>query len=142
MSSHYLYQTEIISEEFYIQDTLKNTSKSHNHSSYWQEANELVIGNKELEDEEGETKHIHADQYWNKPNRNYVYILYTTIVQDVYNRCIQNVSNISTNFAYILYTKLKELWHLKFVYKMYRKVCQNVGYILYTSILIYKKCAS
>ena len=35
-------------------------------------------------------------------------------------------------FAYILYTKLKELWQLNFVYKMYTKVCQNVGYILYT----------
>ena len=119
MSSHYLYQTEIISEEFYIQDTLKNTSKSHNHSSYWQELNELVIGNKELDDEEGETKHIRADKYWNKPNRNYVYILYTKIVQDVYNRCIQNVSNISTNFC------------IHFVYKIERtmafKICiQNV----------------
>ena len=39
-------------------------------------------------------------------------------------------------FAYIFYTKLKELWQLNFVYKMYRKVCRNVGYILYASILI------
>ena len=39
-------------------------------------------------------------------------------------------------FAYIFYTKLKELWQLNFVYKMYRKVCRNVGHILYASILI------
>ena len=41
-----LYRTEIISEEFYIQHAPKDTSKSCNQSSYWQEANELVIGNK------------------------------------------------------------------------------------------------
>ena len=41
-----LYRTEIISEEFCIQHAPKDTSKSCNQSSYWQEANELVIGNK------------------------------------------------------------------------------------------------
>ena len=38
-------------------------------------------------------------------------------------------------FVYILYAKLKELCQLKFVYKMHTKVCQNVGYILYTSCI-------
>ena len=45
-------------------------------------------------------------------------------------------------FVYILYTKLKELWQLNVLPKMYTKVCRKVGYILYTSILIYKKCTS
>ena len=27
-------------------------------------------------------------------------------------------------------------------YKMHAKVCQNIGYILYTTILIYKRCKS
>ena len=38
-------------------------------------------------------------------------------------------------YIYILYTQLKELWQLNFVYKMYTKVCRNVGYILHTHIL-------
>ena len=45
-------------------------------------------------------------------------------------------------FVYILYTKLKELWQLNFVYKMYTKVCRNVGYILYTNILYTKYISS
>ena len=68
------YRTEIISEEFYIQHAPKNASKSCNQSSYWQEANELVIGNKELDgEEEGETKHIPADEYWNKVHRLFLF---------------------------------------------------------------------
>ena len=47
------------------------------------------------------------------PHGNCVYILYTKIVQDVYNWCIQNVYKIYTAFrqafVYILYTKSKEL---------------------------------
>ena len=70
---------------------------------------------------------------------NCVYILYTKIEQDVYNWCIQNVSNMNTifrqTFVYIFYTKLKELSQLKFVYKMCTEVCRNVAYILYTDIL-------
>ena len=38
-------------------------------------------------------------------------------------------------FIYILYAKLKELWQLRFVYKMYTKVFQNMGYILCTSCI-------
>ena len=52
-----LYRTEIISEEFYIQDTSKDTSTFRNQSSFWQEANEIVIRKKELDgEEEGETR--------------------------------------------------------------------------------------
>ena len=40
------YQTKIISEEFYIPDTPKDTSKFLDQNSYWQEANELVIDKK------------------------------------------------------------------------------------------------
>ena len=73
---------------------------------------------------------------WFFPHGNCVYILYTKIVQDVYNWCIQNVYKMYTTFrqafVYILYTKSKELCQLNFVYKMYTKVCWNVGYILYT----------
>ena len=69
-----LYQTEVLSEEFYIQDTPKDASKSRNQSSYWQKANELVIGNKELDAEEkGETKHIRADEYWKKLHHLYLF---------------------------------------------------------------------
>ena len=35
-------------------------------------------------------------------------------------------------FVYILYAKLKELWQLNFVHKMYTKLCRNVGYVFYT----------
>ena len=102
--------------------------------------------------------------------------LYTKIVQDICNWCMQNVYLILTNFCmhfvyknkrtmpakfyiqnvyksllkcgihfvykhfvYILYTKSKELCQLKFLYKMYTKVCQNVRCVLYTNIL-YKSC--
>ena len=76
-----LCQTEIISEEFYLQDKPKNTIKSRNQSSYWQEANELVIGSKELDDEaEGETNHIRADEYRNK-----VHCLYLSIHLNLFN---------------------------------------------------------
>ena len=40
------YQIKIISEEFYIPDTPKDTSKFFDQNSYWQEANELVIDKK------------------------------------------------------------------------------------------------
>ena len=80
------------------------------------------------------------------PYRNCLYILYTKIVQDAYNWCIQNVCNMYPTywltFVYVLYTKLKELWQLNFVYKIYTKVYRNVEYILYTSIPIYKKCTN
>ena len=38
-----LYQTEIISKEIYIQDTTKDTSKSCNQSSNWQEVSIVSI---------------------------------------------------------------------------------------------------
>ena len=76
---------------------------------------------------------------WTYPHGNCVYILYTKIVQDVCNWCIQNECKMSTTFrqtfVYILYTKSKELCQLNFVYKIYTKVCWNVGYILYMNIL-------
>ena len=43
-------------------------------------------------------------------------------------------------FLYILHTKSKELCQLNFVYKMYKNVCRNVGYILCTNILYTKLC--
>ena len=72
----------------------------------------------------------------------FVYILYTKIEQDIYKIYTKNIQNIckmyptfQQTFLYILYTKSTELRQLNFVYKMYRKVCQNVGYIFYTNIL-------
>ena len=51
-----------MSEEFYIQDTPKEASKSRNRSSHWQEVNKL--DNIELDSEEkGETEHICTDAY-------------------------------------------------------------------------------
>ena len=70
------------------------------------------------------------------PHGNHVYILFTKIVQDVYNctKCTQDIQKMYPTFwqifVYILYTKLKKQWQLKFVYKMYTKVCPNMGYIL------------
>ena len=57
------------------------------------------------------------------------------IQQDVCNCCIQNLYAFRQTFVYILYTKLKELCQLNFVYKMYTKGSRNMGYISYTSIL-------
>ena len=70
-----LYHTEIISEEFYIQDTPYNISKLRNESSYWQEANKLVID----DEEEGETKHVHTDEYWNKVHHLYLFYSFKSI---------------------------------------------------------------
>ena len=59
-----------------IQDTPKDASESRNQSSHWQAANELVIGKQELDGgEKEETKHIRADEYWNKVHR--LYLFYT-----------------------------------------------------------------
>ena len=38
-------------------------------------------------------------------------------------------------FVYVLCTKFSWLSSFDFVYKMYRKVCRNVGYILYLKLL-------
>ena len=45
-------------------------------------------------------------------------------------------------FVCILYTKLICHGSFNYVYKMYRKVCQNVVYILYTSVvyILYNFC--
>ena len=40
-------------------------------------------------------------------------------------------------FVYTLYTKLKELCQLNFLYKMYKKVCWNVGYIFIQTFCIH-----
>ena len=69
-----LYHTEFISEEFYIQDTPKDTSKSCNQSSYWQKVNKLVTGSKELDgEEEEEMEHICTNEYWNMVHRLYLF---------------------------------------------------------------------
>ena len=34
-------------------------------------------------------------------------------------------------FVHVLYTKLRGLWQLNLLYKIYINVCQNVGYILH-----------
>ena len=73
--------------------------------------------------------------------------MYTAEVYKMYTRCIQNVSHISTSFVYILYTKLKELRQLNFVYKnmvqtfveIWDIFCILFVHILRTPILIYKK---
>ena len=57
-----------------------------------------------------------------------LYKIYTTDVYKMY-------ATFQQTFADILYTKSKELCQLNFVYKMWTKVCRNVGYILYTNIL-------
>ena len=72
------------------------------------------------------------------PHGNCVYISYSEIVQDVYNWCIQNVYKMYTKCIHFdklwysfLCTRLKQLYQLNFVYKMYTNVCQNIEYILY-----------
>ena len=68
-----------MSDEFYIQDTPKDASKSRNRSFHWQEVNKLVIGNIELDGEEkGETKHIRTDEYWNKEHCLYLFFILFT----------------------------------------------------------------
>ena len=65
----------------------------------------------------------------------FVYKNCTRCIQLMYAKCTQNVYKmypIFRHYIYILYTKLKELLQLNFVYKMYTKVCWNVGNILYT----------
>ena len=60
----------------------------------------------------------------------------TRCIQVMHAKCIRDIYKIYATFqqtsAYIFYTKLKEVLQLNFVYKMYTKVCWNVGYILYT----------
>ena len=67
----------------------------------------------------------------------------------MHTKCIQIVykmyNTFRQTFVYILYTKLKELWQLILHTKCIQKFTENVVYkhflyILYTSILIYKKC--
>ena len=76
----------------------------------------------------------------------YIYILYTKIVQDEYNWCIQNVYKMYTKsigtlfqqaFVYILYTKSKELMPAKCcIQNVYNNLLKcGMGYILYTNIL-------
>ena len=69
-----------------------------------------------------------------------LYKMYPTDVYKMHTKCIYTIFRQA--FVYILCTKSKELCQLNFVYKMYTKVCWNVRYILYTSILIYLKRTS
>ena len=65
----------------------------------------------------------------------FVYKNCTRCIQLMYTKCIQDAYEMyptfRQTFVYILYTKLKELWQLKFVNKMYTKVCRHVVYILH-----------
>ena len=67
----------------------------------------------------------------------------------MYTKCTQNVYSISENFCIHFVYKIKRTMAAKFcipiVYKSLSKcwihfVCKHFVYILYTSILIYKKC--
>ena len=75
------------------------------------------------------------------PHGNCVYILYTKIVQDVYNRCIQNVYKIKKTMPaqFCIQNVYKSLskCEIHFVYILYKKFCRNVGYILYTVKPVY-----
>ena len=57
-------------------------------------------------------------------------------------KCIQNVSNISTNVCIHFAYKIRCHSSSNFVYKMYTKVCRNVVYILYTFCIhfVYISC--
>ena len=93
-------------------------------------------------------------KFWGALHGNCIYILYTKIMQDVYNwfiqnGYIQNVYNISTNFCIHFVYKIKRIMAANFLYKTSTKVSRNWDifciqfvYILHTSILIYKTCAS
>ena len=73
--------------------------------------------------------------------------MYTT---DLYKMDIYKMyTTFQQTFVYILFTKLKELWQLIFYIKRLQKFlemwdtfCIQFVYILHTSILIYKTCAS
>ena len=75
-----------------------------------------------------------------------LYKIYTTDVYKMYTKCIQNVYHISTNFCIHFVYKIKRTMAAKFciqnVYKSLPKCGIHFLYILYTSILIYKKCTS
>ena len=80
-----------------------------------------------------------------------LYKMYTTDVYKMYAKCIQNVYHISTNFCIHFVYKIKRTMATQFciqnVYKSLSKceihfVYKHFVYILYTSILIYKKCTS
>ena len=72
--------------------------------------------------------------------------MYTTDIYKMYTRCIQNVSHILTNFCIHFVYKIKRIMAAKFckqiVYKGLLKCGIHFVYILYTSVLIYKKCTS
>ena len=57
-----------------------------------------------------------------------MYITDTKFMQNVY----KMYPTLRQTFVYIFHTKFEELWQLNFVFKIYRKVCGNVEYILYT----------
>ena len=63
------------------------------------------------------------------------------IVQDVYNRCIQNVYKIKRTMPaqFCIHNVYKSLskCEIHCVYILYKKVCRNVGYILYTVKPVY-----
>ena len=68
----------------------------------------------------------------------FVYILSTKTEQDIYKiytKYIQNISHILTNFFIYFVYKIKRTTAANFCIQMYWKVCQNVGYTLYTNIL-------
>ena len=91
----------------------------------------------------------------------FVYILYVFCIQIVYivlmmypfcrlelmyKNCIQDICKIYTTcrqtFVYILFTNFNCHSSFNFVYKMYTKVCRNVGYISYASCIhfVYSSC--
>ena len=87
------------------------------------------------------------------PHRNCVYNVYTKVVLDVFNWYLQNVYKMYTKCIphfdklciHLIY-KIKRTIAAKFctrnVYKSLSKCEIHFVYILYTSILIYKKCIS
>ena len=64
----------------------------------------------------------------------------------MYTKCIQNITHILTNLCIHFVYKIKRTMAAKFciqnVYKSLSKCGMHFIYILYTSILIYKKCTS
>ena len=71
----------------------------------------------------------------------YIVLMISTFCRSelMYTKHIQNVYNMypifQQSFIYILHTNLSCHSSFNSVYKMYTKVCQNVGYIFYISIL-------
>ena len=72
--------------------------------------------------------------------------MYTSDLYKMYVKCVQNVSHISTDFCIHFGYKIKETMAAKFciqnVYKSLLKCGIHFVYILYASVLIYKKCTS